>query len=140
MTDERSATEVDRRLGQRVRARRMEMGVSQERLADLLGVTFQQVQKYEKGINRVAASRLYELAVALNVPVGYFFEGLGDRGGAVRVSEEGAVFEALSTPEGFQLLTLFNGVRNPKVRRRIVDLVRVMAAESEAAEVDNDGA
>jgi transcriptional regulator with XRE-family HTH domain len=142
MTDERSATEVDRRLGQRVRARRIELGVSQEKLAELLGVTFQQVQKYEKGINRVAASRLYELAVALEVPVGYFFEGLA-RSSSPSVQEprpDEAVFEALATPEGFQLLTLFNNVRNPKVRRRIVELVRVMAADHEADSADGDGA
>ena len=64
MNDERSANLIDRRLGQRLRARRLEAGLSQERLAELLGLTFQQVQKYEKGVNRIAASRLFDIAVA----------------------------------------------------------------------------
>lgn len=76
MISERSATANDRRIGARVRARRLEIGMSQERLAELLGVTFQQVQKYEKGVNRIAASRLFDIAAALNLPVGAFYEGL----------------------------------------------------------------
>ena len=79
MTDQRAANAVDRHIGVRTRERRLEIGMSQEALADLLGVTFQQVQKYEKGVNRVAASRLYELAKALDVSVGYFFEELSEQ-------------------------------------------------------------
>ncbi|HRK64072.1 MAG TPA: helix-turn-helix transcriptional regulator, partial [Terricaulis sp.] len=76
MSDERSASAVDRKLGERVRARRLEIGMSQERLAELLGVTFQQVQKYDKGINRMAASRLYDMSAALDMPMTRFFEGI----------------------------------------------------------------
>ena len=76
MNDERAANAVDRKIGQRVRSRRLEIGMSQERLAELLGVTFQQVQKYEKGVNRIAASRLYDIAAALDMPAARFFEGL----------------------------------------------------------------
>jgi transcriptional regulator with XRE-family HTH domain len=68
--------DVDAHIGRRVRARRLEVGMSQEQLADLLGVTFQQIQKYEKGVNRVAASRLYDMTNALDVEITYFFAGL----------------------------------------------------------------
>jgi ribosome-binding protein aMBF1 (putative translation factor) len=72
----RAANHVDAHVGQKVRERRMELGVSQERLAQMLGVAFQQVQKYERGVNRISASRLFQISHALEVPVGYFFEGL----------------------------------------------------------------
>lgn len=76
MTDERSTTDIDKRLGQRLRNRRLEIGMSQERLAELLGVTFQQVQKYEKGVNRMAASRLFHASAAVDMPIAQFFHGL----------------------------------------------------------------
>src|SRR5215208_5898064 len=69
---------VDRHVGLRIRMRRKEIGVSQERLAEALGITFQQVQKYERGANRVSASKLWEIASALRTPVAYFYEGLND--------------------------------------------------------------
>lgn len=75
-SDARSTNVVDRHLGQRVRDTRLERQMSQEVLAGILGITFQQVQKYEKGANRMAASRLYDIALAFQVPVGYFFKGL----------------------------------------------------------------
>lgn len=131
MNDERSANVVDRRLGQRVRARRLELSMSQEKLAELLGVTFQQVQKYEKGVNRIAASRLFDISSALELPVARFFEGLTPVRGA-GVQEEGASFvhDALATPEGMQLVALFSSIQNPKVRRRVVELVRALADEA----------
>ncbi|MEZ5996454.1 MAG: helix-turn-helix transcriptional regulator [Hyphomonadaceae bacterium] len=76
MVDNRTTNAVDVWIGQRIRARRLDIGMGQERLAELLGVTFQQVQKYEKGRNRVAASRLFDIAAALDVEVAYFFLGL----------------------------------------------------------------
>jgi transcriptional regulator with XRE-family HTH domain len=76
MTEQRVANAVDEHIGRRVRERRLEIGLSQVQLAEILGVTFQQIQKYEKGINRVAASRLYEMTEALEVYITYFFEGL----------------------------------------------------------------
>jgi transcriptional regulator with XRE-family HTH domain len=76
MTDQRATKAVDGHIGRRVRQRRLEIGMSQEHLAELLGVTFQQIQKYEKGVNRVAASRLYDMTEALDVDVTYFFDGL----------------------------------------------------------------
>lgn len=138
MSEERSANAVDRRLGQRLRARRLEIGLSQERLADLLGITFQQVQKYEKGVNRIAASRLFEIASALEVPVSFFFEGLSAEA-ASGVAEEGRdseLFEHLIRPDAVQLLALFSSIENPRLRRRIVDLVRILAEEDAADEDD----
>lgn len=79
MTDQRATNAVDRHIGTKLRGRRLEIGMSQEKLADLLGITFQQIQKYEKGANRVAASRLYDMSKALDVSVTYFFDGLAER-------------------------------------------------------------
>ena len=122
--DERAAGDVDRKLGERVRARRLEIGMSQERLADLLGVTFQQVQKYERGVNRIAASRLFDIATVLEVPIGRLFDGLG-RGGA-RASDLDTVSDALTTPGAVDLLRAYVAIRNPKLRRRLMELVRAM--------------
>src|SRR5579884_660298 len=80
---ERSPNPVDLHVGARIRMRRKSLGVSQERLADSLGLTFQQVQKYERGANRVSASKLYEIARALQTSVAYFFDGLADPAEAV---------------------------------------------------------
>jgi transcriptional regulator with XRE-family HTH domain len=135
MNDERAANAVDKKLGQRVRSRRLEIGMSQERLAELLGVTFQQVQKYEKGVNRIAASRLYDISAALEVPVARFFENIG-AGRAVSGVAEGRrefVDDALATPEGAQLLSLFAGIKSVKIRRRVVELVRALTEESPEA-------
>jgi transcriptional regulator with XRE-family HTH domain len=135
MTDERTANSVDREIGQRVRSRRLEINMSQERLAELLGITFQQVQKYEKGVNRIAASRLFFIADALHVPVARFFDSLAGR--PLGVGETRAPFAAdvLATPEGAQLVSLFASIENVKVRRKVVDLVRALADEAaEAAE------
>lgn len=131
MNDERSANAIDRKVGQRVRARRLEIGMSQEKLAELLGVTFQQVQKYEKGANRIAVSRLYDISVALEIHAGRFFDNLAARG-AVAEGRQDYVDDALSTPEGTELMALFATIKNPKVRRRVLDLVRAVAEDAEA--------
>jgi len=130
MSDERSANAIDRKLGQRVRTRRLEISMSQERLAELLGVTFQQVQKYEKGVNRIAASRLYDIAAALEMPVARFFEGISGRA-ATGVAEAGREYvdDVLATPEGAQLMALFASIRSQKVRRRVLELVRALTED-----------
>ena len=127
MNDERAANAVDRKVGQRVRSRRLEIGMSQERLADLLGVTFQQVQKYEKGVNRIAVSRLWDISTALDLPVSRFFEGVSVRG--VAENRQDYVDDALATPEGAQLMVLFASIKSPKVRRKVVELVRTLTEE-----------
>ncbi|MEJ0058300.1 MAG: helix-turn-helix transcriptional regulator [Terricaulis sp.] len=138
MNDERAANAVDRRLGQRVRTRRLEIGMSQERLAEVLGVTFQQVQKYEKGVNRIAASRLFDISSALDMSIARFFEGLSPiRGKGVAEEGEGFIHDALATPEGMQLMSMFASIKSQKIRRRVVELVRALAEEAaEAAEKD----
>ncbi|MEJ0061532.1 MAG: helix-turn-helix transcriptional regulator [Terricaulis sp.] len=128
MSDERSANAVDRRLGLRVRSRRLEIGMSQETLAKLLGVTFQQVQKYEKGVNRIAASRLFDIAAALDMPVARFFEGLGPAT-SIENAEDVAV-RGLATPEGAQLMALFASIDDPKVRRRLIKLAQALVDDA----------
>lgn len=129
MNDERAANAIDRKIGQRVRTRRLEISMSQERLAELLGVTFQQVQKYEKGVNRIAASRLFDISAALDMPVARFFEGLVGRGGVAEASKD-YIDDALATPEGAQLMALFASIKSQKVRRRVVELVKALADEA----------
>jgi transcriptional regulator with XRE-family HTH domain len=108
----------------------LEIGMSQERLADLLGVTFQQVQKYEKGVNRIAASRLFDISGALEIPVARFFEGLSSsKASGVTESQQGYIHDALATPEGAQLMALFASIKGVKVRRRVVELVKAIVED-----------
>lgn len=124
MADGRSTNGVDKRLGHRLRCRRIEIGMSQERLADALGVSFQQVQKYEKGVNRIAASRLFQICAATKTPVAYFYRDvLNDKGGG----ELDGLDDVLATPEGRRLLTLFASISSMKVRRRLIGLAEAVA-------------
>lgn len=115
---------VDIHVGARLRYRRMSLGVSQEALAKRLGVTFQQIQKYEKGQNRIGASRLWQLSRELAAPVDYFFEDIDERLDAAAGPNP---LEFVSTPEGLQLNLAFNRIRDPQTRRRIVELVSTLA-------------
>jgi transcriptional regulator with XRE-family HTH domain len=130
---DKSPNPVDLYVGGRIRMRRRSLGVSQEKLADDLGLTFQQVQKYERGANRVSASKLYEIARSLQTPVAFFFEGLNDptQAGAYDPPSDIFVHEFLMTNEGLELATVFPKVRKSRLRRRILDLVRTMAEEDE---------
>jgi transcriptional regulator with XRE-family HTH domain len=124
---ERAPNPVDRHVGLRIRLRRKALGISQERLAESIGLTFQQIQKYERATNRVSASKLWEMARALNTTIGYFFDGLGEPVKNEPVKEERSVaHDFLMTPEGMELATCFTRIRRPRVRRRVIDLVRVM--------------
>jgi transcriptional regulator with XRE-family HTH domain len=108
----------------------MLIGMSQERLGELLGLTFQQVQKYEKGINRIGAGRLFEVAGILGVPVSFFYEDAdanGQAGGFSEAGEPPPVMEFLASGEGLQLSLAFMRIKDPKVRRRILDLVRSLS-------------
>jgi len=122
---------IDRHVGSRVRMRRMLVGLSQEKLGESLGVTFQQVQKYEKGTNRIGASRLQQISKVLGVPVEFFFEGapqvetLG--AGFSETASDGYVADFLSTSEGVQLMRSFVRIKDVKVRRRILSLVEAIA-------------
>lgn len=124
---------IDVHVGSRIRLRRNMLGMSQEKLGEHLGITFQQIQKYEKGTNRVGASRLQAIASILNVPVSFFFEDApgqeheGQRGLA-EDSSTSFVVDFLNSAEGLQLNRAFVRIPDPKVRRRIVDLVKALAA------------
>jgi transcriptional regulator with XRE-family HTH domain len=122
---------VDLHVGARVRVRRKMLGLSQEQLADALKLTFQQVQKYERGANRVSASKLYEIAKTLQVPVSYFFDGLAapaaDGRDDVGEAANRVITAFLSTPEGLELAAIFPKIGKGRVRRQILDLVRAMA-------------
>src|SRR5579883_2904371 len=128
----KQANPIDVQVGNRVRIRRMLIGMSQERLGDLLGLTFQQVQKYEKGVNRIGAGRLFEVARILNVPVDFFYEGVGQEGEGGFAEESAPVLEFVSSAEGLQLSLAFMKIKDPKVRKRVLDLVKSLAAEEEA--------
>ena len=106
------------------------LGLSQEKLGEKLGITFQQIQKYEKGTNRVGASRLQAMSDALEVPVSFFFPE-SQPSGASGAQEESAAFmmDFMSTSEGLDLTRAFIRIQSPKVRRKIVELVRTIAED-----------
>jgi transcriptional regulator with XRE-family HTH domain len=113
---------VDNHVGSRVRMRRMMLSMSQESLGDAIGVTFQQVQKYEKGRNRISASRLQRISQILQVPVPFFFEGAP--GGAAGTAETPSYLrEFLASSDGLALMRAFTRIQNAKLRRLIVGLV-----------------
>jgi transcriptional regulator with XRE-family HTH domain len=133
-TAKKAPNPIDKHVGSRVRMRRMMLGMSQEKLGDAIGLTFQQVQKYEKGSNRIGASRLQQIALILQVPVSFFFEGAPPP--PIQAVGFGAPLDPdhttglLSTSEGLALARAFMRIRNVKLRRRIVDLVEEMAADA----------
>jgi transcriptional regulator with XRE-family HTH domain len=129
---------VDRHVGVHIRMRRKALGISQEKLADALGLTFQQVQKYERGANRVSASKLWEIARALKTSVAYFYEGLEeDAEGTGRGLIGSNAQDFLLTPEGIELASAFPKLRRAGLRRKVLDLVRAMAeAEADSRESD----
>lgn len=130
----KSPNPIDRHVGSRVRMRRMLIGLSQEKLGDALDLTFQQVQKYEKGTNRIGASRLQQISGVLGVPVEFFFEGAPQHdaaapGGFAEASSPSYQADFLSTSEGVRLMRAFLRVRNADVRRRLVDLVEALGED-----------
>lgn len=125
---------VDRHVGSRVRMRRMLVGMSQEKLGEALGITFQQIQKYEKGTNRIGASRLHQIARVLSVPIEFFYEGapqIGTVEGFAEAPSSGYVADFLTTSEGLELVKAFIGIKDTRVRRRIVDLAKALAHAGE---------
>ncbi|HMF25524.1 MAG TPA: helix-turn-helix transcriptional regulator [Pseudolabrys sp.] len=124
---------IDKHVGARVRMRRMMLNMSQEKLGDALGLTFQQIQKYEKGTNRIGASRLQQIAHILQVSVSFFFEGTphapGHVGGMSEAPSPAYVSDFLATADGLSLTKAFMRIKNSKLRRRIVDLVEQIASD-----------
>lgn len=138
-SNSRRANPVDKHVGERVRMRRMLLGMSQEKLGEHLGLTFQQVQKYEKGVNRIGASRLFDLAQVLGVPIQFFYEnmstavsGLQAAPGMADKSAEPYVADFLSSRDSIELNKAFARVTDPRIRRSIVDMVRSIAGEDPA--------
>jgi transcriptional regulator with XRE-family HTH domain len=126
---------IDVHVGSRIRFRRNMLGMSQEKLGESLGITFQQIQKYEKGTNRVGASRLQAIASILDVPVSFFFDDApgGQPGAAPGLAEESPtsfVVDFLNSAEGIQLNRAFARISNPVVRRKMIDLVKAIAGDS----------
>lgn len=133
---------VDVHVGNRLKLRRTMIGLSQDKLGQTIGLTFQQIQKYEKGANRIGASRLYQFATILDVPPAWFFEGLEGQpvqarnGNLLEAAEPEIAPPAAFSREDIELLRAFQSVGNPMLRRRVMELVRAMAAgagEEEAA-------
>lgn len=137
-TDEKGSRRpnpIDVHVGSRVRLRRMLLGISQEKLGERLGLTFQQVQKYEKGVNRIGASRLFDLSTVLAVPISFFYEDAPANearvqpipGFAEAAPADSNILEFLSTREGLELNRAFSRISDAKQRRAVLDLVRSLA-------------
>ncbi|WP_421725456.1 helix-turn-helix domain-containing protein [Bauldia sp.] len=135
MANKKQPNPIDIHVGSRVRLRRMMLGMSQEKLGDALGITFQQIQKYEKGTNRIGASRLQNIARVLNVPISFFFEDAPGADpaptGMAEPQSASFVVDFLSSAEGIQLNKAFVSVKDAKVRRKIIDLVRAVAGKDD---------
>jgi transcriptional regulator with XRE-family HTH domain len=119
----RKANPVDEHVGKRVRFRRRELDISQEELGRRLGVTFQQMQKYEGGANRITAGRLFQISRVLKVPVAFFFEGLGEA-----PARGESVLDLLTTRQSVDFVRTFMSIKDDAARRVVTDLSKVLAA------------
>lgn len=133
MTEDKKPHPIDVHVGGRVRLRRTMLGMSQDKLAESLGLTFQQIQKYEKGVNRIGASRVFEISRVLGVPIQFFFDDYDEiTGRSYGFAEAGpddgaAMMELLNSPEGVQLCKHFAAITDPKIRKRVLELVKSLA-------------
>jgi transcriptional regulator with XRE-family HTH domain len=118
---------VDVHVGKRVRHRRWMLGITQQQLADKVGIKFQQIQKYETGMNRISASRLWDIADAMDVSIGFFFEGFEDDAAPARVSEQPVLDDLAGDKEAIELVRTYNAIPEEQ-RRRLFDLARVLSA------------
>ena len=130
-----SSNPIDLHVGKRLRLRRSVLGMSQEKLAEMLGITFQQVQKYEKGVNRIGSSRLFDIANNLSVPVGFFFDEYNQDSSNqnFQLAEEVEGFEAEDAGRNRETLALvkaFNQISDPKVRKKALELIKSLADNS----------
>jgi transcriptional regulator with XRE-family HTH domain len=135
----KQANPIDAQVGSRVRLRRMLVGMSQEKLGELLGLTFQQVQKYEKGVNRIGAGRLFQVARILGVEIPYFYEDVqaelsGAQAGFAEDTVSPPVMEFVSSGEGLQLSLAFMKIKDTKVRKRVLELVKSLGQEDATEE------
>lgn len=127
---------VDVHVGRRLRLKRTILGLSQESIAKQIGITFQQVQKYERGVNRMGASRLYDFGRILNIPIAYFFEGYGDYAAAEAEGyalAEGAApgfdHERISNRETLEVMRAYARIKSPALRKRVIELIKAMAED-----------
>lgn len=133
---------VDRYVGQRIRAQRMMLGMSQTQVADRLDVTFQQIQKYERGVNRVGAGRLNQIATILGVPVTFFYDGAPGSESKAKSAANGAeshvsrIAAFLATRQGIQLMTSFLQIRNDEIRGKLLDLTSALSGSPAARRAD----
>lgn len=121
---------IDIHVGSRVRLRRLMLGMSQDKLGEALGLTFQQVQKYEKGINRIGASRIFRLSEILGVPIQFFYDDyqtVAPAAGMAEAEPNDAFMDLLSSPEGVQLCRHFSAIKDPTVKKKVLELVRSIA-------------
>ncbi len=137
MSENKSPSGIDRIVGQRLRWRRRELKLTQEQLGEKLGLTFQQVQKYEKGVNRISAGRLFEIAQALGITITYFYEGVDellDHPNAVSVHEEDhpPSLPVIDT-EAMELVTAFQKIGDKSLRRSLLETIRAAAATSDTS-------
>lgn len=132
----RRANSIDVHVGSRVRLRRMVLGMSQEKLGEQLGLTFQQVQKYEKGVNRIGAGRLFDLSHVLGVPIQFFYEDApsyhseNESHGSFSERGENDIVDFIATREGLELNKAFVRISDARVRRSLVELIRSLADET----------
>ncbi len=121
---------IDAYVGKRLRQQRSYLGLSQEKLGNAVGLTFQQVQKYERGANRIAASRLYQFSKALSVPVSFFYEGVD---AALGLSEEHPSFDMhpFDNAETRELIRAYYRIHNPKMRKKLLDMAKLLADHQE---------
>ncbi|BDG70859.1 helix-turn-helix domain-containing protein [Roseomonas fluvialis] len=136
---EHRASPIDVHVGTRVRLRRTLLGMSQEKLGEALGLTFQQIQKYERGVNRIGASRLFDLARVLDVPIGFFFDDMApELGGNAANRSRGAAFGFAEGQDGFEddtlhrretleLVRAYYRITDPSVRKRVFDLIKTLS-------------
>ena len=128
---------IDVHVGRRVRLRRTLLGMSQEQLGDALNITFQQVQKYERGSNRISASRLWDIGQILDVPVSFFFDDMSDdtaahsprrmKGGGVKDEYEENPTDPMARRETLELVRAYYSIKNPNLRKRITEMVKSVA-------------
>lgn len=138
MSENKLPSGIDRVVGQRVRWRRRELKLTQERLGELLNLTFQQVQKYEKGVNRVSAGRLFEIASVLGVPITYFYEGAEgfvDRENA-QVTQDGGAHAPVMNAETLELIAAFQKIEDMSLRKSLLGTVRAAASAFELKQRD----
>ena len=122
----RKPNDVDAHVGSRLRQRRMLLGISQEQLAEMLGLTFQQVQKYERGTNRISASRLFQLARSLDTPITWFFEEIESDRGAKPAGDE---TDPMSRRETLELVRVYSRIDDRKVRKKLYEMAKALAED-----------